>query len=103
GQPEEKASGSKNSLVASYSELLSAYERLSSFIIASGYREPEKASLGATSSIRSRSSLVRATSSAPQFSCKYLRRFVPGIGTICSPCARTQASASCADVHFFSR
>ena len=38
----------------------------------------------------------------PRFSSRYFRRFVPGIGTISSPCASTQASASCAGVHFFS-
>ena len=53
--------------------------------------------------MRARSSLLRSTSSAPTFSCRNLRRFVPGIGTISSPCANTQASASCASVHFFSR
>ena len=46
----------------------------------------------ATSSIRVKSLLVRATSSAPAFSCKYLRRLVPGMGTMSFPCASTQAS-----------
>src|SRR6266536_2098984 len=53
--------------------------------------------------MRARSALLRSTSSAPIFSCKYLRRFVPGIGTMSLPCASTQASAICAGVHFFSR
>jgi hypothetical protein len=58
---------------------------------------------GATFSMRARSALVRFTSSAPMFSCKYLRRFVPGIGAMSSPRASTLASASCAGVHCFSR
>ena len=43
------------------------------------------------------------TSSASTFSRRYFRRLVPGIGTIFSPRARTQASASCAGVQRFSR
>ena len=37
---------------------------------------------------------VRRTSSAPRLSSRYLARFVPGIGTMSSPCARTHARAS---------
>ena len=48
-----------------------------------------------------RSSSVRLTFIAPTFSSRYLRRLVPGIGTMSSPCARTQASASCAGVQSF--
>ena len=48
------------------------------------------------------SEALRQTSSAPRSSSRYFRRFVPGIGTMSSPCASTHASASCAGVHFFS-
>ena len=36
---------------------------------------------------------------AARFCSRYLRRLVPGIGTMSSPCASTQASASCARRH----
>ena len=39
---------------------------------------------------------------AAKSSSRYLRRFVPGIGTMSSPCAITHARANCAGVHFFS-
>ena len=65
---------------------------------------------GATSSMRARSAPVRFTSSAPMFSCKYLRRFVPGIGTMSSPpcqhpgkrklCRRTSLLAGISPVRF---
>jgi hypothetical protein len=45
--------------------------------------------------IRRRSSGVSVISRAAAFSSKYLRRLVPGIGPMSSPCASTQASASC--------
>ncbi len=41
-------------------------------------------------------------SAAAAFSSRYLRRLVPGMGTMSSPWARTQASASCAGVMSFS-
>ena len=43
------------------------------------------------------------TSSAPTFSSRYLRRLVPGIGTMSLPCASTHASASCDGVQPFAR
>ena len=47
-------------------------------IIASGYRSPAATPLGATSSIRRRSSVVRVTSRAPTFSSRYCRLGVTG-------------------------
>src|SRR3954453_4988732 len=41
---------------------------------------------GITRSMRARSSGPSRTSSAPTFSSRYLRRLVPGIGTMSSPC-----------------
>ena len=41
---------------------------------------------------------VSVTATAPRLSSRYFTRFVPGIGTMSSPCARTHASASCAGV-----
>ena len=40
---------------------------------------------------------------AAAFSSKYFTLFVPGMGNKSSPCANTQAKASCAGVQFFSR
>src|SRR5688572_2254784 len=42
---------------------------------------------------------VNTTSVAFAFSSRYFLFFVPGIGTISSPFANTQANASCAGVH----
>src|SRR5439155_4506329 len=82
---------------------LCQFHRFTIAIAHSGYRAPATASCGETSSMRARSLLVRLTSSAPIFSCRYLRRLVPGIGITSLPWTSTQASASCAAVHCFSR
>src|SRR5579859_16174 len=71
-------------------------------IIVSGYLAPEAALFGATSLIRRKSSEVSFTPSAPAFSSRYLRRFVPGMGIMSLPCASSHASASCPGVQFLS-
>src|SRR5881275_277871 len=57
---------------------------------------------GKTASMASRSASSSRTSSAPRFSSRLRILLVPGIGTMCGPCASTQASASCAGVQRFS-
>src|SRR4029079_441034 len=52
-------------------------------------------------SIWARSSGVNRTSRAPILSSRYRRRLVPGMGTMSSLWASTQASASCAAVQPF--
>ena len=74
------------------------------FIDASLYRSPAATPFGATSSISCqvvrRQLHLDAPAGSPPGTC---RCFVPGMGTMSSPWASTQASASCAGVHFFRR
>src|SRR5713101_6327205 len=66
------------------------------------YRPPTAAPCGAAAAMRARSCCESETPMAPAFSSRYLRRLVPGMGTMSSPWASSQARASCPGVQPFS-
>ena len=71
------------------------------FICGPGYLSPLVVKLSTAALIPASSSAVNTTSRDAQFSSRRGIVFVPGIGMMSSPCAATQASASCAGVIFF--